>query len=70
MNAVANDPLYKQFMEYKEEAMKRSKQLLEAYKKEDANDIFKYEEHDQYFDDYDNGSWNSTPLNWNMNPSF
>lgn len=70
MNAVSNDPLYKEFMEHKQEAMKRNKELLEAYKREDANDMFKYDEVDPYFGDSDGGSWNNTPLNWNMKPGF
>ena len=70
LNAVSNDPLYKEFMEHKQEAMKRNKELLEAYKREDANDMFKYDEVDPYFGDSDGESWNITPLNWNMKPGF
>ena len=70
LNAVSNDPLYKEFMEYKQDAMKRSKELLEAYQREDANDVFKYDEADPYFGDNDTGSWNSTRLDWNMKPGF
>lgn len=70
VNAVSNDPLYKEFMEHKQEAMKRSKELLQLYKREDENDIFKYESPDPYFGDSDGDSWNSTPLDWNMKPGF
>ncbi len=37
---------------------------------EDNNDIFKYSKPDMYFGDNDGDSWNSTPLNWNMQRNF
>ena len=67
---LANDPLYKEFLEYKEEATKLGIGLAEAIKKEDENDIFKYEKPDPYFGDDGGGDWNSTPLDWNMKPGF
>lgn len=70
IDKVLSDPLYKQFIEYKEEAMKKCKQAFDAMKREDQNDIFKYQSNDPYFGDNDDGSWNNTPLNWNMKPGF
>ena len=70
IEAVSNDPLYKEFIEYKQEAMKRSKELLEAYRREDDNDMFKYDDPDPYFGDNDGESWNNTPLDWNMKRGF
>ena len=67
---LTNDPLYKEFLEYKEEATKRGQILLSAMQREDENDIFKYDKPDAYFGDDDGGSWNATPLNWNMKKGF
>ncbi len=67
---LTNDPLYKEFLEYKEEATKLGIGLAKAIKKEDENDIFKYEKPDPYFGDDGGGDWNSTPLDWNMKPGF
>lgn len=44
--------------------------MLEHEKAADLNDIFKYETPDPYFGDYENSSWNDTPLSWNMKPGF
>lgn len=67
---MTNDPLYKEFLDYKEEATKLGVGLAEAIKKEDENDIFKYDKPDPYFGDDSGGDWNSTPLDWNMKPGF
>ena len=55
ISGVMNDPLYKQFLEYKEEAMKLGSKMLAAIENEDRNDIFKYEKQDEYFGDVDDG---------------
>ena len=69
---LENDPLYKEFLEHKAEAMKHGEKMMEAIERDDASDIFKYKKPnvDMYFDDDCCGSWNSTPLDWNMNPRF
>ena len=67
---LANDPLYKEFLEHKQEAMKLNNKLMEAMQRDDQNDVFRYEKPDIYFGDDDGGSWNSTPLDWNMRPGF
>ena len=71
ISKLTSDPLYKEFLQYKEEAVKLGQGLLEAMQREDDADIFKYEKPDTYFGDEDgSGSWNSTPLNWNMKKDF
>lgn len=40
IDSISKDPLYKEFMEHKMEAMKRSKELYESFKREDGNDVF------------------------------
>lgn len=55
ISGVMNDPLYKQFLEYKEEAMRLGSKMLAAIENEDCNDIFKYEKQDEYFGDGDDG---------------
>ena len=67
---LTNDPLYKEFLQYKEEATKLGNGLMAAMQREDDADIFKYEKPDAYFGDEDSDSWNSTPLNWNMKKGF
>ena len=67
---LTNDPLYKEFLEYKEEATKLGQGLMSAMQREDDNDIFKYEKPDAYFGDDVGDSWNSTPLDWNMKKGF
>ena len=67
---LTNDPLYKEFLEYKEEASKLGQGLMSAMQREDDNDIFKYEKPDAYFSDDAGDSWNSTPLDWNMKKGF
>ena len=52
------------------EAIEKSRFLEKAFKQDDEHDIFKYESVDPYFGDDDGGSWNNTPLNWNMDPNF
>ena len=71
ISKLTSDPLYKEFLQYKEEAAKLGQGLLEAMQREDDADIFKYEKPDTYFGDEDgSGSWNSTPLDWNMKKDF
>ena len=67
---IAKDPLYKQFMEFKNEAIAAGKRSLENEKHMRSNDGFKYENPDPYFDDFSGDSWNDTPVNWNMKPGF
>ena len=67
---MTSDPLYKEFLEYKEEANKLGVGLMDAMKREDENDVFKYEKPDPYFSDGDGDSWNATPLDWNMKKGF
>lgn len=67
---LTSDPLYKEFLEFKNEAISLAKDVAKRFNDEDQHDIFKYEKPDDYFGDYDNDSWNNTPLNWNMNPNF
>ena len=62
--------MYKQFLEYKDELNKMGISALAAYKAEDDKDIFKYAKPDAYFGDYDDNTWNNTPLGWNMAPEF
>ena len=62
--------MYKEFLEHKQEAMKLNNKLMEAMQRDDQNDVFRYEKPDIYFGDDDGGSWNSTPLDWNMKPGF
>lgn len=68
--SISNDPLYKDFLEFKEEAMKQSKNAMFRMEKEEQNDIFKYQKNDPYFGDFSGDSWNNTPLDWNMRPDF
>ena len=66
---LTNDPLYKDFLSYKEELNKLGHKMLTEIEKEDSNDVFKYQKPDAYFGDDDGGSWNTTPLDWNMRPN-
>ena len=70
IDAIHADPMYKEFLEYKNEAIQKCQELAEAYKRDEQNDIFKYDAPDPYFGDNDGGSWNNTPLDWNMKPGF
>ena len=70
IDKITSDPLYKEFIEYKNEAMQKCKMLMDAQQNEEKNDIFKYKKNDIYFEDDNEDSWNTTPLNWNMNPNF
>ena len=70
VDAITNDPMYRDFLEYKEELNIQGQKLLAAEKQEEQQDVFIYKQQnaDQYFDDFDDGaSWNNTPFNWNMN---
>ena len=40
VDKIAADPLYKEFLEYKEEAIAKNKELLTMYKQVSANDVF------------------------------
>lgn len=70
IDKITQDPLYKDFLEYKNEAMQKCKTLVDAQRNEERNDIFKYKSIDPYFSDDGGDSWNNTPLDWNMNPHF
>jgi hypothetical protein len=76
MTQAINDPLYKQFIEFKNEAAARSNKLEAMHKAEDVNDVFRFNapKKDIYFNEYDEydtaGSWNRTPIDWNMRPGF
>lgn len=37
---------------------------------EEMHDVFKYKRPDTYFGDDCGDDWNSTPVDWNMNPNF
>ena len=64
---ITSDPLYQDFLDYKEEAMKQCKKALLEIEEDEKHDVFKYAKPDPYFGETDDGlSWNSTPLNWNV----
>ena len=61
---IKADPLYKEFLEYKEESRKHCKGLAELEAKENANDIFQFSgihSADEYFGDDSGASWDSCP---------
>lgn len=70
LDAISKDPLYKEFLDFQKEAYDNAKNLAMTMHQEDQNDIFQYAKdnntYDPYFDDYDDASWNNTPLDWNM----
>ena len=67
ISKVRNDPIYKQFLEFKNELNLKLKQAMELEKKDIQSDIFKYKRYDAYFGEYvDEDTWNNMPLNWNM----
>lgn len=70
VKGIMADPLYKEFLEYKQEAEALGMKLLAAQANEDMHDIFKYPQQDAYFGDCNGDSWDSTPLDWNMQPGF
>lgn len=60
---IKADPLYQEFIEFKEEAMALNKNAFRNEHSEDDKDIFKYDNSQYsltYFDDDDGPSWNST----------
>ena len=67
---IKDDPLYKDFLEFKEESKKHCKILQDAERKENENDMFKFSgirNHDDYFGDDDGASWDQDPRtngNW------
>ena len=67
ISKVRNDPIYKQFLEFKNELNLKLKQAMELEQKDIQSDIFKYKRYDAYFGEYvDEDTWNNMPLNWNM----
>ena len=70
ISKLTSDPLYKEFLEYQQEALSLSKKVEQKFKDEDERDIFKYKKPDSYFGDDDGDSWNNTPLSWNMQQGF
>lgn len=75
---IQNDPLYRDFVEFKSENMAKFQKAMSAMENEDRNDIFKYSAEDMYFGDDDGPSWNTPskaarPTSMNPNayaPSF
>ena len=69
---IKDDPLYKDFLEFKEESKKHCKMLYDAEKNENANDMFQFtgiRNHDDYFGDEDGTSWDQDPRangNWQI----
>lgn len=66
IDKVKGDPLYKEFMEYKEEAMKLNKHALDIEQASEQYETFKYKKPDAYFGDDGGDDWNNTPVDWNM----
>lgn len=60
---ISSDPLYVEFMEYKDEVMSKCQLMTEAEKAESQKDVFKYKKrtYNPYFNDYDGPSWDSEP---------
>jgi hypothetical protein len=72
MKAISNDPMYCEFLEYKNELNARGLELLAKEHEDDKHDIFVYPDDNRssiYFDDDYGDSWNDTPLSWNMQNS-
>lgn len=63
---LQNDPLYKDFIEFKNESSTKLRTMLELERQDISNDSFKYRRHDAYFGDISEDDWSNTPLNWNM----
>lgn len=71
ISKITNDPLYKEFLEYKEELNALGLKALQLEQQENTNDIFVYDNsQDAYFGDASGDSWNNTPLNYNMDPNY
>lgn len=73
LNAISNDPMYKDFLEFKKEAGTALDLAMQQEKREASTDIFQQQQHQQqdlYFNDNDGPSWNCTPLDWNTHPQL
>lgn len=72
---IKADPLYKQYLDWKEEIYNKLGKALDAEKQEDRNDIFTNQNY-PYFDDDDGPSWNSNVhytdqgLNYSSKPQY
>ena len=69
MKRISNDPLYKDFIDFKAEVGKKAGSYEKMMKKEDEDDMFKYKSYktyDQYFGDSSGEDWSETALDWNM----
>lgn len=69
MKRISNDPLYKDFIDFKAEVGKKVGSYEKMMKKEDEDDMFKYKSYktyDQYFGDASGEDWSETALDWNM----
>lgn len=76
IKAINNDPIYKDFLEFKEQLSEQAKKAYERQKDEDDADIFKYQNSNQidYFGDDDGPMWGvnssrSSSLPQSVNPN-
>ena len=54
---IKSDPLYKDFLEFKEELAVKLNAAYEAERRDQENDTFNYKQYDPYFDSDDGDTW-------------
>jgi len=59
VKTATNDPIYKDFLQFKEDLMNKFGKAIEVEKEQNNNDIYGFAQQDRYFGGYDyTPSWN------------
>lgn len=70
LKRISNDPIYRDFMDFKEQNMSEYMKLMQAEERENRNDVFKYSPDDMYFGGaWEGGGWNTGSGQTYVNPN-
>jgi len=70
LKRISNDPIYRDFMDFKEQNMSEYMKLMQAEERENRNDVFKYSPDDIYFGGaWEGDGWNTGRGQTYVNPN-
>lgn len=70
LKRISNDPIYRDFMDFKEQNMSEYMKLMQAEERENRNDVFKYSSDDMYFGGaWEGDGWNTGKGQTYVNPN-
>lgn len=76
LKRISSDPIFQDFMDFRDKQIRQSRELGQAFETEDENDLFKYGQNqpDPYFGGYGEPEWGSSwdfrPIRQNQSPDW